>query len=274
MGLDRVAAAFAKCREGRRAAFVPFVTAGDPDPGSTPSLLEGLAAGGADLVEVGIPFSDPLADGPVLQRSQARALAAGTTVDKALAAVAAARAKVAAPVLAMVSASLVLARGAAKFAADSTATGLDGWIVPDAPLEESGPIRDAALAAGLAWVPLVAPTTPADRRRAIAGTARGFLYYVSVAGVTGARESLPADVAAAVAALREVSPVPVCVGFGVSTPPQAETVARAADGVIVGSALVAALEEALADGPAEAVRQALAKARLLSAAVRRARTKS
>ena len=252
-GAERIAAAFAG-RAGR-AALMPYLMAGFPDLDTSRAIGEAYADGGADLVELGLPFSDPLADGPVIQMAGAQALRAGTTVDGVLAVCEALSARL--PVVLMGYVNLVLARGAGRFAADAAAAGASGLIVPDLPFEEAPAVLDACDAAGLALVPLVAPTTPAERLAMIGGRARGFMYTVSGTGTTGERSALAGEFAAVVARARAHTEVPVALGFGISTPEQAAAAAAAgADGVIVGSRLVRAAAED--QDPADCVRDVVA----------------
>jgi tryptophan synthase alpha chain len=237
-GIDRIAALFAANRAAGRKALAPFVTAGDPDADTTVAVLAALDQAGASLCELGVPYSDPIADGPVIQASYTRALAAGLTLEGVFAAARQATARCSLPILAMASYSLIYRRGIDRFVADALAAGLAGFVVPDLPLEESDDLDAACRAAGLALVRLVTPTTPPDRAAAIAKKSTGFLYCVSVAGVTGARTDLPAGLVDRVRWLKTQTDVPILVGFGISSPEQARAVAQVADGVIVGSALV------------------------------------
>ena len=241
-GVERIAAAFDAARAEGRAALMPYLMGGFPSGEVAAAVAAAYAEAGADLIEIGVPFSDPLADGPVIHDAATRALAAGADLDEALAE--AARVAPAAAVVPMCYANMVLARGPERYAAELAAAGASGTIVPDLPLEEAGSIAGALEDAGLALVPLVAPTTPPDRRRAICERARGFVYLVSDTRVTGEREELPSELAELVAAVKEDSPVPVAVGFGIATPEQAAEVGRVADGVIIGSRLVRAVAEA------------------------------
>ena len=243
-GVERLAAAFAAARAAGHAALAPFVTAGDPDVDTSVAIIEAAARAGATLCELGVPYSDPIADGPVIQASFTRALAAGITLDGVFTVARRAAATVRMPLLAMGSYSLVFRRGIDRFVADAVAAGLAGLVVPDLPLEESDDLDAACRTAGLALVRLVTPTTPPDRAEMIARKSTGFLYCVSVAGVTGARTSLPAGLVERVNWLRARTDVPILVGFGVSEPEQARAVAAAADGVIIGSALVRAIAAA------------------------------
>jgi tryptophan synthase alpha chain len=252
-GVDRIADAFGA--SGKRAALMPYLMGGFPDVATSRAIGEAYADGGADLVELGVPFSDPLADGPVIQAAGTRALAAGATVGAVLEVAEALARRL--PVILMCYSNLVLARGAEAFAAGLAATGASGLIVPDLPLEEAGDVRAACEAAGIALVPLVAPTTPDDRLTAIGAQARGFIYAVSVTGTTGERAALSDTFAAVVERAKAHTEVPVALGFGIATPEHAAQAATAgADGVIVGSRLVRAAGEA-AD-PAVAVREVVA----------------
>ena len=242
---------FTTLRTQGRAALAPFVTAGDPDMETTLAVLESLDRAGASLCELGVPYSDPIADGPVIQSSYTRALAAGFTLERLFELSRQATQRVKMPILAMASYSLIYRRGIDRFVADAKAAGLTGFVVPDLPIEESDQLDAACRQAGLALVRLVTPTTPPERAEAIARKSTGFLYCVSVAGVTGARTDLPAGLIERVQWLRTKTDVPILVGFGISSPEQARAVAAVADGVIVGSAVVRHLAEA-ANQPREA----------------------
>jgi tryptophan synthase alpha chain len=240
-GAERVAAAFAAARG--RAALMPYLMGGFPDVEASVAVGLAYAAAGADLVELGVPFSDPLADGPVIHAAGTRALANGATVH----AVVEAGARIAEhiPVVLMCYANPLLARGIERFTGELAARGISGLIVPDLPLEESGPMLAACDAAGLALVPLVAPTTPDARLAEIGRNARGFVYTVSVVGTTGERGAVGSDLAGLLGRVKAHSAVPVAVGFGISDAAQAAAAADAgADGVIVGSRLVRAVAEA------------------------------
>jgi tryptophan synthase alpha chain len=247
--VQALAELFAGQRRAGRHALAPFVTAGDPDVETTLAVIEALDRAGASLCELGVPYSDPIADGPVIQSSYTRALAAGFTLERLFALAKAATARVRMPILAMVSYSLIYRRGIERFVADAAAAGLTGFVVPDLPIEESDQLDGACRGAGLALVRLVTPTTPPDRAEAIARRSTGFLYCVSVAGVTGARTDLPPGLIERVQWLRTKTDVPILVGFGISTPEQARAVASVADGVIVGSAVVRQVAEAAGQPP-------------------------
>jgi len=265
--VSRIGRAFAKAKASGRAALVVFVEAGDPDLGATKRLLPALADAGADVIELGIPFSDPLADGPVIQRASERALASGTTLPGALAILAELRAGgFSAPVVIFSYANPILAMGEAEFAHRAARAGADGVLVTDLPPEEGRAFASILKSAKLDPVYLVAPTSPGERIRRAGSLSRGFLYVVSRAGITGARTALPEGLAALVTRVREQVPrLPVAVGFGLSTPQQVGAVAALADGVVVGSALVAAMEEAVKAGR-DPIETAAALVRALAAA--------
>jgi tryptophan synthase alpha chain len=245
-GLEHIAAAFAG--RDKRAALMPYLMGGFPDLETSRAIGDACIDAGADLLELGIPFSDPLADGPVIQAAGTRALAAGATTDGVLGVCERLAAR--APVVLMTYVNIVLARGIERFVGQAADAGAAGLIVPDVPLEESAELRAACDAAGLALVPLVAPTTPDERMARIGAQARGFVYTVSVVGTTGEREG--GDATELLARVKRSTDVPVALGFGISSPEQAAAAARAgADGVIVGSRLVR--EAAEADAPAAAV---------------------
>lgn len=241
-GIAAVQRAFAATATAGRQAVAPFVTAGDPDIDTTLAVLEALERSGATLCELGVPYSDPIADGPVIQSSYTRALAAGMTLDRLFELVSRARKKVSMPLLAMASYSLIYRSGIESFVERAVNSGMAGFVVPDLPLEESDDLDNACRRHGLALVRLVTPTTPAERAEAIARRSTGFLYCVSVAGVTGERTALPSGLIDRITWLRERTDVPILVGFGISGPEQAAEVARVADGVIVGSAVVRQIE--------------------------------
>jgi tryptophan synthase alpha chain len=241
-GAARIADAFAAARAEGRAALMPYLVAGFPEADTSAAVADAYAESGADLVELGVPFSDPLADGPVIHAAATRALAAGATLESALALCE--RIAAAVPVVPMVYANMVFARGAAEFALLLAGAGACGAIVPDLPLEEAGEVIEALGAAGLPLVLLVAPTTPPERRRRICARAEGFVYVVSDTRVTGERDELPEGLGELVGAARAEGHAPVAVGFGIGSPEQAAAVGRIADGVIIGSRLVRAVAEA------------------------------
>jgi tryptophan synthase alpha chain len=242
--IAKLEAMFAANRAAGRKALAPFVTAGDPDADTTVAVLETLDKAGASLCELGVPYSDPIADGAVIQASYTRALGKGFTLAGVFDVAKRASAGCSMPILAMASYSLIFRRGIDRFVADAVAAGLAGFVVPDLPLEESDDLDAACRKAGLALVRLVTPTTPPERAEAIAKKSTGFLYCVSVAGVTGARTDLPPGLVDRVKWLKTKTDVPILVGFGISGPDQVRAVAAVADGVIVGSALVRRIAEA------------------------------
>lgn len=247
-GAARVAAAFEAAKAEGRAALMPYMMAGYPDRETSLAVARAYAES-ADLVELGVPFSDPLADGPTIHAAATAALEAGVTLETALEVCEAISERV--PVVFMVYSNMVLAHGGAEaFAERALAAGAAGAIVPDLPLEEAEPVREAFAAVGLALVPLVAPTTPAERRVRICAVAQGFVYVVSTVGTTGERAELPPELSELVAATKADADVPVSVGFGIGTPDQVGRVGKVADGVIIGSRLVRAAGEA--SGPAAA----------------------
>lgn len=252
-GEERIASAFEKAGGEGRAALMPYMMAGFPDRESSLAVAAAYADSGADLIELGVPFSDPLADGPTIHAAATAALEAGATLDTALEVCESVSERV--PVVPMVYSNMVLAHGgASEFARRAAAAGAAGAIVPDLPLEEAGEIRQALTDAGLALIPLLAPTTPPERRARICQAAQGFVYVVSTIGTTGERQELPAGLADLVNATNADAGVPVAVGFGIGTPAQVAEVGEIADGVIVGSRLVRAAAEA---GSAEAAADAV-----------------
>ena len=257
---DRIGAAFAAVRaEGRRAALMPYLMGGFPDVGASRAIGEACVDAGADLLEVGVPYSDPLADGPVIHEAGTQALASGATTAAVLDVMAGLSELC--PVVCMCYANLIYARGPERFTAELADRGVAGLIVPDLPLEEGDAFREACDASGIALVPLVAPTTPDERLRAIGARAQGFLYTVSVTGTTGERSGLGGGLAGILARAHAATDVPVALGFGIATPADALAAADAgADGVIVGSRLVRAAAEASRSGgdPARAVGEVVA----------------
>ena len=237
-GPERVAAAFAARRARGEAALVAYVMGGDPDLRASREVALACAEGGADILEIGVPFSDPIADGPTIQAAGERALAAGTTPARVIRLAAAVRRRTEIPIALMGYLNPVLAFGEARFLDGCARAGVDALILPDLPPEEAGEIGRLARERGVGTVFLLAPTSTEARRAAACAASTAFVYFVSVTGVTGARKTLPQDLSAQLAATRAVSPVPVVVGFGVSTPEQARALGRLADGVVVGSAIV------------------------------------
>jgi tryptophan synthase alpha chain len=239
---------FAKLRGEGRKALMPFVTAGDPDLEFTAAVIRELVAHGASLCEVGIPYSDPIADGPVIQASYTRALGQGVKLGAILETLGKVVPQVAAPLVTMVSYAIVYRQGLEKYADELVERGVAGMIVPDLPVEESAQLAEVCRRRDLSLIQLVTPTTPRDRALRITETSSGFLYYVSVAGITGERTELPPELPERVAWLREQTPLPVCIGFGISEPAHVRLLAPVADGLIVGSAIVRRVAEAAAQG--------------------------
>ena len=264
--IAKLEAMFAANRAAGRKALAPFVTAGDPDANTTVAVLETLDQAGASLCELGVPYSDPIADGAVIQASYTRALGKGFTLAGLFDVAKRASAGCSMPILAMASYSLIFRRGIDRFVEDAVAAGLAGFVVPDLPLEESDDLDAACRKAGLALVRLVTPTTPPERAEAIAKKSTGFLYCVSVAGVTGARTDLPPGLIERVTWLRTKTDVPILVGFGISGPEQVKAVAAVADGVIVGSALVRRVAEAAGTSREQMLADVAAYTRDLAAA--------
>ena len=241
--MSRLEATFTRLRARGERALVAYLMAGDPSLAETRRLVVEADRRGADVIELGVPFSDPLADGPVIQRAGTRALAAGTSLARVLEMVGTLRAQVHVPLVVMTYYNPVLAFGLKSFARTAADAGADGVIVPDLPWEECEPLRAETEPAGLDMIQFVAPTSTPTRVKTIARLSRGFIYVVSLTGVTGARRELPKDLDAQIRTLRLVTTKPVCVGFGVSTPEQVAAVGQIADGVAVGSAIVRTIEE-------------------------------
>jgi len=240
--VSRLDTTFERLRARGERALVAYLMAGDPSLAETERLVAEAERRGADVIELGVPFSDPLGDGPVIQRAGARALAAGTSLARVLETVATLRARVRLPLVLMTYYNPVLAFGLKAFARTAVDAGADGVIVPDLPHEEAEPLRAEAEPAGLDMIHLVAPTSTPERVRAIARLSRGFVYVVSLMGVTGERRALPPDLDTQVRTLRLVTTRPICVGYGVSTPEHVAAVGQLADGVVVGSAIVRTIE--------------------------------
>ena len=257
-GLEAIAAVFAKARAEHRAAFMPYFTVGFPDLPTSLDVLEGLAGVGADLMEIGIPFSDPLADGPTIQHASQVALNKGITLADCIDAVRTLRKRgVTIPLVLMGYVNPLLAYGLERYARDAAAAGASGMIVPDLPPEEAGELMGYCAANGLALIPLLAPTSTPERIRQVVSAAHGFIYLVLVTGVTGVRDALPTGLVDYVRRVRAVTTLPLAIGFGISQPEQARTVAALADGVVVGSAFYREMER---DG-IEAVRDLAGKLR-------------
>lgn len=244
--MNRIDEKFAALKKQRKAALIPFVTAGDPDLDTTLEILRALERGGADLIELGVPFSDPMADGPIIQRASERALGKGTSLPRILKMVRNFRRHSEIPLILFGYYNPFLRYGLRRFTAEAKAAGVDGVLCVDLPPEESGGLKRWTDARGLDTIFLLAPTSDVGRIRLVARRGRGFIYYVSVTGVTGARRSFGNHLRAQVARVRRHTSLPVGVGFGISTPKQAAWIASFADAAVVGSALIGTMEGARA----------------------------
>jgi tryptophan synthase alpha chain len=271
---NRIDTRFAALKAEGRAAFIAYVMAGDPDPETAFEILQGLPAAGADIIELGFPFSDPMAEGPPIQRASLRSLKAGTTLNGTLALVARFRAgDNETPIVLMGYLNPIFSMGFEAFAKAAAQAGVDGLIVVDCPPEEADPLLAALDPVGLSLIRLATPTTDDARLPAVVRGTSGFIYYVSVAGVTGVKEADAGAISPAVERVRRASGLPVAVGFGIKTPERAAEVARIADAAVVGSALVDEIAAALAQGGRPAAK-VLERAGALAAAVRTARRAS
>jgi tryptophan synthase alpha chain len=250
--MSRIDDLFARLRSENKRALMPFITAGDPDLAFTAEVLRELSARGAHLCELGIPYSDPIADGPVIQASYTRALNHQIKLTQILEMLGTVAPKIATPVVTMVSYAIVLRHGLAQYVADAPSAGAVGAIVPDLPVEEAAPLANICRQADFSLIQLVTPTTPRDRALRIAESSTGFLYYVSVTGITGERSELPQSLLDNVGWMRQQTSLPICIGFGISQPEHVKQLAPVADGLIVGSAIVRRIAEAQTK-PREAV---------------------
>ncbi len=255
--MGRIADAFERARNDNRAALVIYLCAGDPDLASTEDLVVAAAEAGADVIELGVPFSDPTADGPAIQRAAERALRGGTTLAKVLDSVRAVRERTDVPILLFGYYNPILAYGEAKLVEDAAEAGADGFLVVNLPPEEGDGLRDPAVAKGLDFVPLVAPTSNPDRIARAANAATSFIYYVSITGVTGSKAADLATASERAGALQREVGKPVAIGFGVKTKEDVSTVAPHVDGVVVGSAVVSVIEQASGHDAAVAAVRAL-----------------
>lgn len=235
---------FQRLRAKNQKAFMPFITAGDPDLDFTLEVIRTLNACGSSMIELGIPYSDPVADGPIIQASYTRALDRDLKLQQIFDAVTTVTPKVETPIVSMVSYGIIYRRGLEKYIAAAKAAGIAGAIVPDLPVEESDELAAICRREDFSLIQLIAPTTPRDRAKRIAEQTTGFIYYISVTGITGERNELPTELADNVAWLREQTDLPVCIGFGISRPEHIKALAPSADGLIVGSAIVRRIAEA------------------------------
>ncbi|HZW35189.1 MAG TPA: tryptophan synthase subunit alpha [Isosphaeraceae bacterium] len=258
--MNRIDNLFSRLRSEKRRALMPFVTAGDPELSTTAMLINELVHRGAHLIEVGIPYSDPIADGPVIAASYHRALERGVKVAHIFQTLRTLRAEGTerfndTPMVSMVSYAIIHRLGPERYLNDAATAGLDGLIVPDLPVEESHALMEKATRRNLKLIQLITPTTPRERALQIAQSTTGFVYYVSVAGITGERKSLPSELTEAVGWLRTQTDLPICIGFGISGPDQVRQLAPVADGLIIGSAIVRRLAEAINRPRSEVVRE-------------------
>ena len=253
-GVSAIARRFKERAAEGRAVLIPYLTAGFPDLATTVPMMEAAADAGADVIELGIPFSDPLADGPTIQRASFVALERGATVDRALDALREFRRRRDTPVVVFTYLNPVMRRGLELFCREAADAGADGLLITDLPVGSDAAMEASVRAAGLDFIRLLAPTTPPERVPLFSAGGSGFVYYISRTGVTGARTELREELAAEVGALRELLSLPIAVGFGISTPEQARAVAAVADGVVVGSALITKLEQEGVQGAAAFLR--------------------
>ncbi|MFA5388985.1 MAG: tryptophan synthase subunit alpha [Candidatus Omnitrophota bacterium] len=241
--LNRIDRKFRELRKTGRKAFIAFIMAGDPSLGITRKLVSELSASGVDIIELGVPFSDPIADGPTIQKAAERGLKSKTTLAGVFNLVRNARSEIDTPIVFMLYYNLVFHYGLGKFVKDAARAGVDGVIIPDLPVEESGELRVIADKYDFPVVHLLAPTSPLERIKKAGNASAGFIYYVSLTGITGARKKLPKELTANIKNIKKFVRIPVCAGFGISTHRQVKEVLKAADGVIVGSAIVKVIEE-------------------------------
>jgi tryptophan synthase alpha chain len=247
--MSRIAAKFAELRKSSRPAFVPFVTAGDPDFETSVAIVQKLPAAGADIIEIGIPFSDPMADGPINQASYLRALKSGMTLNKILDLVRRFRkSDDKTPIVLMGAYNPIHAYGTARFARDAAEAGVDGLLIVDLPAEEDDVLRLPAASHGIDMIRFLAPTTDDERLKVVLDGATGYLYYASIAGITGTKSYAESDVRASVLRIRRATDLPCVVGFGIKTPEQAGVIAGIADGAVVGSAIVTRIEKSATAG--------------------------
>ena len=241
--MNRINETFSRLQKEGRKALITFITAGDPSLDKTPAMVMAMAENGADIIELGVPFSDPLADGPTIQAASMRSIHRGTTLRDIIAMVKKIRSRCFVPLMLMSYYNPILMYGVGDFVADAVTAGVNGVIIPDLPPEEGKQLRQAAEAKELAVIQLVAPTSTPERMADLCRLSRGFVYYVMVTGITGARRELPPAIAESLMQLKSLTETPIAAGFGISTPEQAAEVGRYADGVIVGSALVKIVAE-------------------------------
>ena len=241
--MNRIDAKFKELRDRNEPAFIPFITAGDPSLEATMELIVEFDRRGSDIIELGIPFSDPIADGPVIQSSYYRALSRGVKLSDILELVKDVRKKSEIPIVSMISQSILFKNGCDNFVRNAVKAGFDGATIPDLPVEEAEEIMEAGRKEGFKIICFIAPTTTRDRMELIVKKSQGFLYYISVVGITGVRSELPADITENIQNIKRSTSLPVAMGFGISTPEQARAAGKVADGVIVGSAIMREIEK-------------------------------
>ena len=246
---------FQQLKQSGRKAFMPFITAGDPDLDFTAEVIRRLDAAGSSMCEVGIPYSDPIADGPIIQASYTRSLEQHIKLAGILDTIGQVSPKVATPLVTMVSYSIVYRHGLEQYVADAQAAGVAGAIVPDLPVEEAGPLAEICAKQDFSLIQLITPITPKDRAKQIAERTSGFIYYVSVTGITGERTELPPEIIDNVSWLREQTPLPICIGFGISRPEHIKMLSPVADGLIVGSAIVRLISKTSEKSRAEVLKE-------------------
>jgi len=241
--MGRIEDTFSRLKSNNEKALITYIMAGDPDLDTTESLISAIERAGADIIELGVPFSDPIADGPTIQRASDRALKSRTTLKKVMSLVKKVRKKAAVPIIVMTYYNIILQYGLKRFTDDAVRAGIDGAIIPDLPPEEASEFVGYARDAGLATVFLLAPTSTEERIKKVTDTASGFVYYVSMTGITGARLANLQEIKGRIPQIQKYTDLPVAVGFGISGPDEARKISRWADGVIVGSALVRLIED-------------------------------
>jgi len=241
--LNRIDKKFRELRKNNKKAFIAFIMAGDPSLGVTKKLIFELSASGTDIIELGVPFSDPIADGPTIQKSSQRGLKSKTTIDSVFGLVKNARLETQTPIVFLIYYNLVFHYGLERFVDSAVSSGVDGVIIPDLPVEESKELCKIAKKKRFSIIHLLAPTSPNDRIKKVASAATGFIYYVSLTGTTGARKKLPKELGENLRNIKKITNIPVCVGFGISTLSQVREVQKFADGAIVGSAIIKIIEK-------------------------------
>lgn len=241
--LNRIDKKFRELRKNNKKAFIAFIMAGDPSLGVTKKLIFELSASGADIIELGVPFSDPIADGPTIQKSSQRGLKSKTTIDSVFGLVKNARVETQTPIVFLIYYNLVFHYGLERFVDSAVSSGVDGVIIPDLPVEESKELCKIAKKKRFSIIHLLAPTSPDDRIKKVASAATGFIYYVSLTGTTGARKKLPRELGENLRNIKKITNMPVCAGFGISTLSQVKEVQKFADGAIVGSAIIKIIEK-------------------------------